>query len=162
MGQSLDQYKKKRDFKKTSEPRGGSRKRGSKIFVIQEHHASHLHYDLRLEINGVLKSWAVPKGISLKTGDKRLAVPTEDHPLEYADFKGDIPEGQYGAGRVYIWDRGTYKNLRQDKEGVDMDESYETGKIEVEFQGDKLQGSYVITKMKDKDLWLVIKMKERP
>jgi DNA ligase D-like protein (predicted 3'-phosphoesterase) len=102
---SLKSYRKKRDFRKTSEPSGKS---GKPIFVIQKHDASGLHYDLRLEVDGVLKSWAVPKGPSTDSRQKRLAVPTENQPLTYADFEGVIPEGEYGAGTVLVWDRDTY------------------------------------------------------
>src|SRR5690554_7719180 len=112
---SLQEYKKKRDFRKTREPKGGRKKtRAGRSFVVQKHDASRLHYDFRLELDGVLKSWAVPKGPSTDPRDKRLAVPTEDHPLEYADLDGEIPEGQYGAGRVSVWDTGIYRNLREE------------------------------------------------
>jgi bifunctional non-homologous end joining protein LigD len=99
----------KRDFSVTTEPKGSEKKEGKQTFVVQEHHARRLHYDLRLEKESVLKSWAVPKGIPEKAGDKRLAVETEDHPMEYSEFEGTIPEGQYGAGTVKIWDRGSYE-----------------------------------------------------
>lgn len=121
-----EEYFSKRKFNKTPEPRGGkiedkTQEPGKSfrepIFVIQRHDARNLHYDLRLEINGVLVSWAVPKGPPLEPGIRRLAVRTEDHPIEYAEFEGTIPEGEYGAGTVTIWDRGTYENLRENKKG---------------------------------------------
>jgi len=119
------------------------------VFVVHEHHAKRLHFDLRLEMAGVLKSWAVPKGPSMNPADKRLAVMVEDHPLEYAGFEGRIPEGNYGAGEVFIWDKGNY-DLRGGSIG--------SGKMEVFFNGKKLKGLFVLTRMsgKDKD-WLLIK-----
>src|SRR5512143_2152975 len=119
------------------------------VFVVHEHHARRLHFDLRLEMDGVLKSWAVPKGPSMNPADKRLAVMVEDHPLEYAGFEGRIPEGNYGAGDVFIWDKGNY-----DLRGGSID----SGKMEVFFKGKKLKGLFVLTRMsgKDKD-WLIIK-----
>jgi DNA ligase D-like protein (predicted 3'-phosphoesterase) len=153
----LQKYRQKRDFDKTPEPAPKNDGReNDDIFVVQEHHASHLHYDLRLEIDGTLKSWAVPKGPSSDPADKRLAIPTEDHPLEYADFEGEIPQGEYGGGQVYIWDKGTYKNLKED----DMIECYRQGKIEIELSGSKLKGNFVLMKMKGKEMWLLIKMKD--
>jgi DNA ligase D-like protein (predicted 3'-phosphoesterase) len=163
----LAQYREKRDFRKTSEP-SGKRKAGKKgkkpVFVIQKHDASTLHYDFRLEVNGVLKSWAVPKGPSTDPKEKRMAVPTEDHPLDYADFEGVIPEGEYGAGTVMVWDIGPYTNLRQEKEKEkkSMEESIEEGKVEVWLEGEKIKGGYVLVrtgKGKD-DRWLLIKMKD--
>lgn len=119
------------------------------IFVVHEHHAKRLHFDLRLEMAGVLKSWAVPKGPSMNPADKRLAVMVDDHPLDYAGFEGTIPEGNYGAGEVFIWDRGAF-----DLKGG----SIASGKLEVVFKGKKLKGMFVLTRMsgKDKD-WLLIK-----
>ncbi len=122
------------------------------VFVVHEHHAKNLHYDLRLEMNGVLKSWAVPKGPTLSPKDKRLAVLVEDHPLEYADFEGIIPEGSYGAGTVLIWDKGSYRLLQG---------SFESGNIEVFMEGEILKGTFVLTKLKGKkNEWLLIKKKD--
>src|SRR5258705_8902764 len=137
----LEAYRKKRDFAATPEPPGHVRRAGRRlrpIFVVQKHDASRLHYDFRLEINGVLTSWAVPKGPSMNPADKRLAVMTEDHPLEYADFEGVIPEGQYGAGTVMVWDKGTYE-LEAD---IPPDEQLTRGKIDVALQGEKLRGGF--------------------
>lgn len=121
-------------------------------FVVHEHHARHLHFDFRLEMDGVLKSWAVPKGPSVNPADKRLAIMVEDHPLDYVSFEGMIPEGNYGAGTVVIWDRGTY-NLISGSAG--------TGRIEMLLNGKKLKGAFVLTKMKGKDKeWLLIKKKD--
>jgi len=153
----LSEYRKKREFETTPEPGGGTEKTGAeRTFVIQEHDASHLHYDLRLEIDGVLVSWAVPKEPSSDPGKKRLAVRTEDHPLEYADFEGTIPEGHYGAGTVTIWDRGTYENRRE----VNMEDSLSEGKIEIRLHGRKLKGGYNLIRTKWKgnsENWLLIK-----
>jgi DNA ligase D-like protein (predicted 3'-phosphoesterase) len=159
---TLDPYFKKRDFRRTPEPRGGE-KRYSKqpIFVVQEHAARRLHYDFRLEVEGVLKSWAVPKGPSLDPREKRLAVPTEDHPLEYADFEGAIPEGEYGAGTVLVWDLGTYQNLKE-KNGspVSMAEALQNGHLTVWLEGKKLSGGYALTRFKEgkDESWLLVKM----
>ena len=129
------------------------------------HDASNLHYDFRLEVEGVLKSWAVPKGPSTDTRVKRLAMPTEDHPMEYADFEGVIPEGEYGAGTVLLWDTGTYENLREEKEGdkTSMKQSLNDGKIEIYLKGEKLKGGYVLirTGKGKSDRWLLIKMKNK-
>lgn len=135
------------------------------IFVIQKHDATNLHYDLRLEIDDTLKSWAVPKGPSTDPRDKRMAVPTEDHPIDYAWFEGTIPEGEYGGGTVMIWDRGKIKNLKTDDDGkeISLGDSYEMGTVEVELKGEKLKGGYALIKMKGGNLkgkWLLSKMKD--
>ncbi len=135
----------------------------SACFVVQKHQATTLHYDFRLEINGVLKSWAIPKGPSIDPNDKRLAVPTEDHSLEYKNFEGVIPEGQYGAGKVTIWDEGTYDNIRDD---VSMAKAYQEGKIKICLAGKKLKGNYSLIKIQvgsqkaKQKLWLLIKMRD--
>ncbi len=164
MDYKLKEYSKKRDFEKTTEPKPHVGKKGDKsIFAVQKHESSHLHYDLRIEINGVLKSWAVPKGPSLNPKDKRLAILTEDHPIDYADFEGIIPEGNYGAGVVMVWDIGTYKNINE-KNGklIEMEKSFEDGHIIVKLDGEKLKGGFAITKFgkgKDKK-WLLIKKRD--
>jgi DNA ligase D-like protein (predicted 3'-phosphoesterase) len=162
----LDKYRSKRDFRRTGEPKGGKgRKKGEPIFVIQKHDASHLHYDLRLEIDGVLKSWAVPKGLSTDPREKRLAIMTEDHPLEYADFEGVIPEGEYGGGTVLIWDKGTYRNLKEEENDAGlkkktMAEALDEGHLTFRLEGEKVQGGYALihTKSGGKDNWLLVKM----
>jgi DNA ligase D-like protein (predicted 3'-phosphoesterase) len=165
---SLKEYRKKRDLKKSPEPYSAKASKGkpTNIFVIQKHDASHLHYDFRLEIDGVLKSWAVPKGPSTDPHEKRLAVQTEDHPMEYATFEGVIPEGEYGAGPVIIWDNGTFDNIKE-KDGkiVPLSQSYKNGQIEVNLHGKKLQGGYALIHAsfgdeKRKKDWLLIKMKD--
>jgi DNA ligase D-like protein (predicted 3'-phosphoesterase) len=162
----LQEYREKRDFRRTAEPKGGSKSASEEpIFVIQKHDASNLHYDFRLEIDGVLKSWAVPKGPSTDPSEKRLAISTEDHPLEYADFEGIIPEGEYGAGAVIIWDRGPYRNLRDQKENepATMSQSIESGHIEIWLEGEKIQGGYALirTGQKDEGRWLLVKMDDQ-
>jgi len=159
----LKEYKEKRDFRRTSEPSGDGLQPSDKpIFVIQKHDASNLHYDFRLEVEGVLKSWAIPKGPSTNPSDKRLALPTEDHPLDYADFEGVIPEGEYGAGTVMVWDTGPYRNLREEKEedGASMEEAIQEGKLEVWLKGKKLKGGYALIQTGDGEdaRWLLIKM----
>ena len=159
---TLAEYRKKRDFSKTPEPDPKpGKKHKQTIFVIQEHHASHLHYDFRLEADGVLKSWAVPKEPSLDPSQKRLAVRVEDHPLGYAGFHGDIPAGQYGAGHVEIWDRGTYEPDASDRtvaEGIDA------GRLEFTLHGERLNGRFTLVRMKGgkgrKENWLLIKRKD--
>jgi len=161
---SLEEYRNKRDFRRTPEPQGGERAASEKpVFVIQKHDASRLHYDLRLEVDGVLKSWAVPKGPSTDPAQRRLAMPTEDHPLEYADFEGVIPEGEYGGGVMIVWDTGTYRNIQAEKEeSLSMAEAYESGHIEIWLEGDKLTGGYALvrTGKGDDSRWLLIKMKD--
>lgn len=158
-------YNKKRDFSKTKEPQDRqSHKNSDKpIFVIQKHDATNLHYDFRLEIGGTLKSWSVPKGPSTDPRVKRMAIPTEDHPIAYADFEGTIPEGQYGGGTVMIWDNGTFKNIKKDNDGklVDLEKAYDMGTVEFELKGKKLEGGYAMIKMKSGNMkgnWLLIKM----
>jgi DNA ligase D-like protein (predicted 3'-phosphoesterase) len=156
--ESLRDYYKKRDFRKTTEPKGRKKKsRGKPIFVIQKHDASNLHYDFRLEVDGVLKSWAVPKGPSTDPKEKRLAIPTEDHPLEYANFEGVIPEDEYGAGTVMVWDRGKYWNIKEDE--ISIEKALRRGKLEVWLEGKKLSGGYALVrtgKKKDKR-WMLIR-----
>jgi bifunctional non-homologous end joining protein LigD len=146
---NLDKYKKKRDFKKTFEPRAKIINTSQNRFVIQEHEASHLHYDFRLEMDGVLKSWAVPKGVPIAAGIKRLAVQVEDHPVAYLNFSGIIPAGEYGAGTVLIWDSGKYKVL----EG-----NLKRGSMKIKLDGKRIKGEYVLVKMKDDNNWLIYKI----
>jgi DNA ligase D-like protein (predicted 3'-phosphoesterase) len=167
MNQSLDlqAYREKRDFSRTQEPPGGERPASAApVFVIQKHDATNLHYDFRLEVDGVLKSWAVPKGPSTDPRERRLAMPTEDHPLEYAGFEGVIPEGEYGGGAVIVWDTGPYRNLRaeKDEDQRSMAESLEDGKVEIWLEGEKLRGGYALirTGKGDDARWLLIKMKD--
>lgn len=162
---ALSTYHSKRNFKKTPEPNGTTTKTKLKkskkpIFVIQKHEASHLHYDLRLQIGDVLVSWAVPKGPSTDPGVKRLAVMTEDHPLDYANFEGIIPEG-YGAGNVMVWDIGTYENIND----TSMEQSLKEGRIEVVLKGKKLGGGYALIatklgKLPGKKNWLFFKLND--
>jgi bifunctional non-homologous end joining protein LigD len=156
----LNEYRKKRDFKKTAEPSGEERHQGGdRAFVVQKHAATHLHYDLRLEVDGVLKSWAVPKGPSLNPGDKRLAMQVEDHPFEYRKFEGSIPKGEYGGGEVIIWDQGTYA-----PEGtLSTKEQLAKGELKFQLNGEKLRGSFVIVKLRkpgNKNEWLLIKHRD--
>lgn len=165
---ATNDYQKKRDFSKTKEPKGdeGPSKKGKHpIFVIQKHDATNLHYDFRLEIDNTLKSWSVPKGPSTDPKVKRMAIPTEDHPIAYADFEGTIPKDQYGGGTVMIWDKGTFKNIKKDKDGnsINLKKAYEMGTLEFELEGDKLAGGYALIKMKSGNMkgnWLLVKMKD--
>ena len=155
-------YRSKRDFSRTPEPRGGGRKPGSKpVFVIQQHDATSLHYDFRIEVGGALKSRAVPKGPSTDPREKRLAIPTEDHPLEYQDFEGVIPEGEYGAGTVLVWDRGPYENITgSDGERVPIDRALRDGHVVIHLQGSKLRGGYLLQRTAggDDEKWLLVKV----
>lgn len=155
----LVEYRQKRHFDKTAEPAGNVAREGKARFVIQKHAATRLHYDLRLEVGGVLKSWAVPKGPSLNLGDKRLAVHVEDHPLEYRKFEGVIPRGQYGGGEVIIWDQGTYE-----LEGhSDADAQLARGELKFILHGKKVRGSFVLVQLKnskEKNEWLLIKHRD--
>jgi len=165
-GGRLRKYRDRRDFRVSPEPAGDdSHTRGSDnpIFVIQQHAARSLHFDFRLEVDGVLASWAVPKGPSTNPADKRLAVRTEDHPLDYADFEGVIPEGEYGAGRVIVWDAGPFRNLKRDDDGseIPLADALEQGQAEVWLEGRKLRGGYALVHTKsggDEKNWLLVKM----
>ena len=145
---NLKEYWRKRNFGETTEPKGDVRMGEGNIYVIQKHAATHLHYDLRLEMGGVLKSWAIPKEPPSALGIRRLAVQVEDHPVEYASFEGKIPEGEYGAGTVEIWDSGTYKLIDRKED-----------KLIVEINGNRLKGTYVLVRFKDRKNWLFFKKK---
>jgi len=147
----LEKYKAKRNFKKTPESKGEVKNEKSEntIFVVHEHHASHLHWDLRLEMAGVLKSWAIPKEPPREPTIKRLAILVEDHPLDYAKFEGTIPEGSYGAGKVIIWDKGNYELVEKTEKG-----------FVIKLKGNKLKGTYVLFKFKPPNNWLFFKKKE--
>lgn len=163
---SLTLYKKKRDFKNTPEPKNKTRASVSKLsFVVQRHKASHLHYDLRLEMHGVLKSWAIPKGPSMNPGDKRLAIMVEDHPYDYKNFEGIIPEGNYGAGIVEIWDEGFYSDIENsDKKTAEKKllEELNAGSIKFSLYGKKLKGEFALVRMKSRgeNTWLLLKHKD--
>ena len=160
----LTAYRKKRDFKVTPEPLGDVPTKTSAhlVFVVQKHLASHLHYDFRLEWNGVLLSWAIPKGPSLDPAIKRLAVRVEDHPLEYANFEGMIPEGEYGAGAVMVWDKGIWH-----PESLEVDSALRKGELKFTLQGQKLKGGWVLIKTpgyassSGRSSWLLIKHRDQ-
>jgi DNA ligase D-like protein (predicted 3'-phosphoesterase) len=166
MGQdSLREYRRKRDRRKTPEPAGrrGRSRRGAPRFVIQQHNATSMHWDVRLEAAGVLKSWAVPKGPSTDPRDKRLAMPTEDHPLDYATFEGVIPEGEYGAGPVIVWDAGTYRNLTEkDGHEIPVEDAVDAGHVKVFLEGQKLRGGYALTRIGrgKKPRWILVKLRD--
>lgn len=145
---SLKEYESKRNLEKTAEPEDELEKSAGNIYVIQKHAATNLHYDLRLEMDGVLKSWAVPKEPPVDFGVRRLAVQVEDHPVAYATFEGTIPKGGYGAGTVEIWDKGTFKMLDRKED-----------KLVLEIKGQKLRGQFVLVRFKDKKNWLFFKKK---
>ena len=162
---TLKEYRKKRRFDVTSEPSGDSESRPAPakdlLYVIQKHQASHLHYDFRLEWNGVLLSWAVPKGPSLDPSVKRLAMQVEDHPLEYGNFEGIIPEGEYGGGTVMVWDHGNWT-----PESPDADAALKKGDLKFTLHGDKLKGSWVLVRTRgfggsQRASWLLIKHRDR-
>jgi bifunctional non-homologous end joining protein LigD len=154
---ALEQYNKKRSFDQTPEPKGKLERGAQRRFVVQKHHASQLHYDFRLEMDGVLKSWAVPKGPSLNSSDKRLAMQVEDHPVSYFHFEGKIPEGNYGAGTVMVWDTGTWEPLGDEHAMMDK------GDLKFRLHGEKLNGEFVLAKMRSRrpgskgTEWLLIK-----
>src|SRR5262245_25651331 len=159
---ALRPYRQKRDFARTPEPEGGAKPAsGGRLYIIQKHAARALHYDFRLEIDGVLKSWAVPKGPSLDPADKRLAMETEDHPIEYGDFEGVIPKGQYGGGTVLLWDRGTWTAEGDPREG------YRKGAFKFRLEGEKLQGGWALFRIRGREpragdrTWLLVKEKDR-
>ncbi len=161
---SLATYNNKRDFKQTAEPSGKKEAAGKSRFVVQRHQASRLHYDFRLELGGVLKSWAVPKGPSLNPSQKRLAVMVEDHPVSYIGFKGTIPEGNYGAGTVEVWDNGNFKPVNADHKPITEKQalaSLKKGELKFSLKGKKLKGEFVLVRLKDDDKnWLLIKHKD--
>src|SRR5438067_3456597 len=166
---ALEEYQRKRDFRQTPEPAGATKPRkktqpAALSFVVQKHAATRLHYDFRLELDGVLKSWAIPRGPSLDPGEKRLAVHVEDHPIEYGSFEGVIPKGQYGGGTVLLWDRGTWTPL-----DPDPDAAYQKGTLKFRLDGDKLHGNWALVRMSGRrarreaekhDNWLLIKERD--
>jgi DNA ligase D-like protein (predicted 3'-phosphoesterase) len=171
---SLEEYRRKRDFGKTGEPSGKATKAAKKSksapkrrhprFAFQKHSATSLHYDLRLEVNGVLASWAIPKGPSLDPRDKRLAMRTEDHPMQYLEWEGVIPKGEYGAGPMIVWDRGVFENISKTRSGRQMDlaEALEKGDLKLFFLGEKIRGPYALVRTSDpgdREQWLLIKKK---
>jgi DNA ligase D-like protein (predicted 3'-phosphoesterase) len=162
---ALEAYRGKRNLRHTPEPSGAPsarrRRKARPLFVIQKHDASSLHYDFRLEVDGVLKSWAVPKGPSTNPRDKRLAMPTEDHPMEYAGFEGVIPEGEYGAGTVLVWDTGSWRNLTErDGRPVPAGEALDAGHLTFALQGAKLTGPFALTRIGrgGRERWLLVKL----
>jgi len=163
----LSKYNLKRNFDSTTEPKGEiAKSKNELIFVVQKHAASHLHYDFRLEINGILKSWAIPKGPSLNPEEKRLAIMVEDHPYTYKDFEGTIPEGNYGAGTVIVWDKGTYTLEDEQKTATieaQLQSGLQSGHLSFILNGEKLKGEFALVKLKikQKDAWLLIKKEDQ-
>lgn len=167
---SLAEYERKRDFSKTAEPsarpkRQGRARRRHPRFSIQKHSATSLHYDLRLEVDGVLASWAVPKGPSLDPRDKRLAMRTEDHPLDYLEWEGVIPKGQYGAGPVIVWDRGVFQNISETRRGekLELADAIEKGDVKIFMLGEKIKGAYALVRTGpagEREKWLLIKKRD--
>jgi len=162
----LEEYRRKRDFSRTAEPRGGKVRTTRKLaYIIQKHAARNLHYDLRLELDGVMKSWAVPKGPSLDPSVKRLAMQVEDHPIEYNAFEGTIPKGEYGGGTVMLWDRGTYEYGGDDPDPIEgLRHGYEKGDFKFVLHGKRLRGSWVLVRIRrgapSKPQWLLIKHRD--
>ena len=164
----LAEYRRKRDFSRTREPAGGKRKKAARLaYVIQKHAASRLHYDLRLELDGVMKSWAVPKGPSLDPKVKRLAIHVEDHPIEYNQFEGTIPAGEYGGGTVMIWDYGSYTSAAdEDDPEAALRAGYRKGDFKFVLRGKRLKGSWVLVRTKGRgersrqQQWLLIKHRD--
>ena len=161
---ALSTYNKKRNFKNTLEPKGTDGAKNKFRFVVQRHDATRLHYDFRLELGGVLKSWAVPKGPSMNPQDKRLAVMVEDHPVSYFNFEGKIPEGNYGAGNVEIWDKGVFFPVNEELEKMEEREALRAlkeGELKIFLKGEKLEGGFVLVRLKNDDKnWLLIKHKD--
>ena len=162
--ESLKSYREKRDFRRTPEPAGKAcAGRKGPVFVIQKHDARRLHYDLRIEVNGVLKSWAIPKGPSTDPAEKRLAVATEDHPMEYAEFEGSIPKGEYGAGEMIVWDTGHYRNITEKNgKSIPVEGAIEHGHLAIWLEGQKLRGGYALSRFRreKREQWLLVKMKD--
>jgi DNA ligase D-like protein (predicted 3'-phosphoesterase) len=169
---SLQEYRKKRRFDKTPEPDGGGgraksgrARRRHPRFSIQKHKATSLHYDLRLEVDGALASWAVPKGPSLDPRDKRMAMRTEDHPLEYLTWEGVIPKGEYGAGPMIVWDRGVFQNISETRRGepLTLEQGLEKGDLKLFFLGEKIKGAYALVRTSppgEREQWLLIKKRD--
>lgn len=164
MSGDLERSRASRRAKRTPDPSGRRPQKGrSRRFVVQKHAASSLHYDFRLEVGDVLKSWAIPKGPSMDPREKRLAVTVEDHSLDYADFEGMIPEGQYGAGAVIVWDAGPYRNLtKRDGREVPLEQALDQGHAVVSLNGKKLKGGYALTRIRNghREQWLLVKQRD--